>query len=325
MKPRVSIVIEAYNEEHNALAFHDDTLQALLQQDFPLDEVELIMIGTRGQVDPIDRSHPGFRAFCRVQMVVADAEDAHYWQLKNQAAQVAAGDIVAFVDSDARPVPQWLRAIVNGIEGGADVVVGPSQYRTRRLGPDSPWMLAAALPTWGFVLARTGWREPLRANSLLSHNVGLRREVLLRHPFRAYKRSFVSSLLFFDLMRSGARVAYQPAQRVAHGMTYRWWLRAHVRRGWETYMGRDADPSWPRFRMLERLKFLEPIALRLGLVLRDGRHWFRYSRAVGLGQTRAACYLPIVVPVSLTARCAEMVGMYAALTRPRATEHWARF
>ena len=325
MKPLVSIIIEVYNEVHNALAFHSDTLDALFAQDFPLDQVELIFIGTPGQIDDIDKLHPEWRSFAQVKLVTADVEHTHYWQLKNKAAVSAEGEIVAFADSDVRPSPRWLSSIVTGIQNGADVVVGPSQFRTQGLGPNSPWMLTAALPTWGFVLARTGSGERPRADSLLGHNVAMRRDVLLRHPYGAFKQSFGSSLLFFELMRSHARVVYQPAQKVAHGMTLRWWLRLHFRRGWETYGGRDADPAWPRIRILEKMKPIEPIVLRMGLVLRDARHWFRYSRVVGVSRVRAVLLFPLALVVSFVARSAEMVGMYAALIQPRATEHLARF
>ncbi len=325
MKPLVSIIVEAYNEEHNALAFHSDTVDALLEQGFPLDQVELIFIGTPGQIEDIDKLHPEWQAFSQVRLVTADLEDVHYWQLKNKAAKLAEGEIVAFADSDVRPGPRWLSTIVAGILDGADVVVGPSQFRTPGLGPDSAWMLTAALPTWGFVLANTGRGERPTANSLLSHNVALKRDVLLQHPFRPAKRSFNSSLLFFELMRSGLRVVYQPAQRVAHGMTFRWWIRLHFRRGWETYVGRDADPAWPRIRILEKMKPIEPIAIRMGLVFRDARHWFRYSRVVGVGRIRAMLLFPLALLVSSVARSAEMVGMYVALVKPRATECLARF
>jgi len=325
MKPLVSIIVEAYNEEHNALAFHSDTVDALFEQGFPLDRVELIFIGSAGQIDHIEATHPEWRAFYRVSLVTADRDHTHYWQLKNKAATLTAGEIVAFADSDVRPGPRWLSTIVSGIRNGADVVVGPSQYRTQRLGPDSPWMLAAALPTWGFVLAGSGRREPPQANSLLSHNVALRRDTLLEHPFRPAHRSFNSSLLYFELVRAGAKVVYQPAQQVAHGMTLRWWLRLHFRRGWETYIGRDSDPSWPRLPIPSKLKAIEPVALRMGLVFRDSRHWFRYRRVVGVSRMRAIRLFPLVLLTSFAARSLEMAGMYAALIRPRWAEHLARF
>jgi hypothetical protein len=199
-------------------------------------------------------------------------------------------------------------------------------YYTGRRGPYSPWMLAAALPSWGFMLARTSTAQQLRAGSLLGHNVAMRRTLLLAHPFRMIRRSFSSTLLYRELVGSGAKVAFQPDQRVAHAVQLRWWLfRRHFRTGWETYEARRLDPAWPRIHVLERLKFIEPIVLRAGLVCRDALQWFPFSRIVGVTRTRAIFLLPLVMVASVAARLAEMAGMYAALIAPKATEHQARF
>jgi cellulose synthase/poly-beta-1,6-N-acetylglucosamine synthase-like glycosyltransferase len=326
MTPLVSVVIEAYNEEHNALTLHSDTLDALYRQEFPLERVELVLIGSSHQVGLWKKLHSEWRAFGQVRMLAVDPENSYYWQLKNQGAQAAEGEIVAFIDSDVCPGPQWLSSIVTGLQNGADVVIGPSMYRTPRLAPDSAWMLAAALPSWGFILARTSSRRKPQADSLLGHNVAMRRTLLLEHPFQVFRRSFPSSLLYFELVRSGAKVAFQPAQKVAHGMRFSWWLfRKHFRTGWETYDARSADPAWPRVRALERVKIIEPVVLRMGLVCYDARHWFRYSRVVGVSRIRASLLFPLVMVASFAARSAEMAGMYAALVAPESTEHQARF
>ena len=101
--------------------------------------------------------------------------------------------------------------------------------------------------------------------------------------------------------------------------------RVWHQQGWETYQGRTADPSWPRLGFLRRLPWIEPVVLRMGLVARDARHWFRFSRMLGMSRVRAVFLFPIAVLGSLCARIAEMIGMYAALLVPKASEHQARF
>ncbi|HTC34635.1 MAG TPA: glycosyltransferase [Bryobacteraceae bacterium] len=326
MKPAVSIVVEAYNEEVNALAPPDDTLQALLGQDFPLEQAELILIGSDEQIAQWEKSYATWPRFLRVRLFAANTEDSYYWQLKNKGAELAEADIVALIDCDALPGPRWLSSGMGAIREGADVSVGPTSYRTESLSPDSPWMMAAALPTWSFALAVNSSPSELRANALLAHNLFIRRRLLLEHPFRFFRHSFPSSLLFFELKRAGARFSYQPGQRVAHGMNFRWWLaRSHFRRGWETYAGRNADPNWPRIKLLRKLPWIEPVVLRMGLVCRDARHWFRFSRVLGVSRPKAILLFPIAVIASFLARTAEMIGMYAALLAPKATEHQARF
>jgi len=326
MKPFVSVVVEAYNEEANALAPPDETLEALLEQDFPLEQAELILIGSERQIADWQHSYADWPRFQRVRFLPVEAANSHYWKLKNKAAEFAQGEILALIDCDALPGPHWLSAGVKALREGADASVGPSLYRTDKLRPNSPWMLAAALPSWSFALALSSSPGDLRANALMAHNLVIRRSWLLEHPFPIIKRSFVSSLQFFELNRSGARFSYQAEQRIAHGMNFQWWLsRMHFRRGWETYEGRSADPSWPRLKALEKLPWIEPVVLRMGLVCRDACHWFRFSGVLGVSRTRAVILFPLAVLASFFARSAEMIGMYAALLAPKATEHQARF
>ncbi len=326
MKPLVSIVVEAYNEEANALAPPDDTIQALLKQDFLLEQVELILIGSERQIAEWRAIYADLPRFQRVKLLAVGAENSHYWELKNKAAQCAEGEILALIDCDALPGPHWLSSGVGAILKGADASVGPSMYRTEKLAPDSAWMMAAALPSWSFALAFSSSPGDLRANALMAHNLIIKRSLLLQHPFRIFRHSFGSSLLFFELRRAGAIFSYQPGQNVAHGMNVRWWLsRMHFRRGWETYEGRRADSSWPRLHALQKVRWVEPVVLRMGLVFRDARHWFRFSRVLGVSRLRAALLFPLAVLASFLARTFEMIGMYAALVAPKASEHQARF
>lgn len=326
MQPAVSIVLEAYNEEANDLAPPEDTFQALLQQDFPLEAVELILVGSPRQIAHWQEIYAEWPRFLRVKLLAVDVEHSHYWELKNKAAAYAEGEILALVDCDAPPSPRWLSSGMGAIRQGADVSVGPSLFRTAKSGPLSPWMMTAALPSWSFGLAFSWSAADPQASTLMAHNLIIRRRWLLEHPFPALKRSYVSSLEFFKLRQAGAKFSYQPSQFTAHGMNFQWWLsRMHFRRGWETYEGRSADPNWPRIAALQRLPWIEPIVLRMGLVGRDACHWFRFSRVLGASRTRTIFLFPVALFASFFARTAEMIGMYAALLAPKASEHQARF
>jgi glycosyltransferase involved in cell wall biosynthesis len=326
MKPLVSIVVEAYNEEYNGLAPVGEAMDALRSQDFPLEQAELILIGSADEMEHWRANYAEWPPFGEIRMIAAEFQDAHYWQLKNQGAQAARADIVAFIDCDGRPAARWLSSAVRALQEGADASVGPSQYRTAKLHPDSPWMLAAALPSWSFQLARTSSPRNLQAASLFGHNLAIRRDLLLKHPFPIFQRAFSSSLLFFELVRAGVKFSYQPQQRISHAMTFRWWIaRKHFRRGWEMYIGRELDQDWPRIHGLRRLPLIEPVVLRMGLVCLDARHWFRFSRVLGASRIKSVLLFPIALAASLCARSAEMIGMYAALLAPKSTEHQARF
>jgi hypothetical protein len=191
-----------------------------LKQDFPLEEAELILIGSNHQIAHWKATYVEWPRFQRVRMLPVEQENSHYWRLKNKAAEYAEADILALIDCDGLPWPHWLSSGVSAIHRGADVSVGPSLYRTENLAPDSPWMMAAALPSWSFALAFASSPGELRANALVAHNLIIRRALLLQHPFRTLKKSFGSSLLFFDLERAAAKFSYQPGQKVAHGMNF---------------------------------------------------------------------------------------------------------
>jgi hypothetical protein len=326
VKPIVSVVIEGYNEEATALSRLPDTVGALLQQDFPLDQVELIMLGSPQQIEFWKTLNPGGQSFFSVKMIPVSPDDCHYWRLKNIGATFAEGEIVAHTDSDSVPGPRWLSSIVKGIQGGADVSVGPSLYRTERQTSESPWMMAASLPSWALMVSRTSDGAEPRAGCIMGHNVALRRTVFQQHGFQTRHLSFSSALMYFEFARAGVKIAFQPEQKVAHSVTFGWWLgRKHFRTGWETYVARKSDKDWPRIPALERVWIVEPIVLRMGLVCRDARHWFRFAPAVGLSRARTIFLFPIAVLASLAARTAEMVGMYAALFAPKSTEYQARF
>jgi hypothetical protein len=291
-----------------------------------LKQAELLLLGSAEQIDHWQTLNPGGQSFGQVKLIPVDPEDFHYWQVKNIGAQLAESEIVALIDSDALPERRWLSSLVKSIQNGADVSVGPSLYRSPHRAPYSPWMLAAAFTSWALVLARTRGSQGPQVGCIMAHNVAIRRAVFLQHPFRPIRRSFCSALMYFELVRSGVKLSFEPEQKVAHAMTLRWWLgRRHFRTGWETYIARTVDKDWPRIPALEKIKVIEPILLRMGLVCRDGPHWFRFAQAVGLGRTYAILLFPLVLLASLAARTAEMVGMYAVLLAPKATEYQARF
>lgn len=326
MKYRVSLLMEAYNEEQNALTDRCPVVAALLQQDFPLDQVEFVLLGSPEQLEPWQTIPPEWNKFGRVRLAPMPSAESHYWEQKNFGANVADSDIIAFIDSDAIPEPTWLSALVSGIESGADASVGPSMYQCEGHGPHSPLMLAAASISWGFVLSRSSRPGHPMAASLLGHNCGIRRETALRIPMRTDRGSFQSSVFYFDLVQHNAKVVYQPEQRAAHGINLVWWLsRRHFRTGWESYDSRKSHPLWPRLRWLEKLPWIEPIVMRGGMVPRDTLHWFRYRRVVGVGAAQAWLMLPLIVVTSAAARISEMAGMYGRLFFPEATRHQARF
>ena len=321
-RPLVSVVIEGYNESRQ-LGTASETVRCLARQRYPLDRVEVILVGSREQARAWEKLYAEPAPFLSVKAVAQD--ENHYYVMKNAGARAAGGDIVAFTDSDVRPEESWLSSAVGAIEAGADVAVGLSLFRGGRRGPGDALMQAAASVTWGWVVGKGagagGACEPV---GFMDHNVVLRARALRRNPYATGNgRVCTSTLLFKSLKEDGARFALPPGQRAAHHFTWGYWLRKlHFRYGYEVYALRRMDETYPN-RWIMRARVLEPLATMCWHMMLDVPRWLRFSRLLGLGPARRAALLPVVAALSLVARGAEMAGMCATLVAPSAMRAWA--
>lgn len=302
----MSIIVEGYNEK---LSFESiDTLKGLKRQTFPLDQVELILVGDSQQAGRWRET--GARSpFFGVKVVAADG--AHYFQLKNLGAQAASGEILVFTDSDVYADANWLATIVEGIRKGAEVVGGVTLFGSKGGRSRShPVLLAAGSITWG-------------GNVFQAHNVGIRADTFRRHRYRVdLGRTGAGYLQYRELARSGARMVLQPEQRVWHSFTPRWWLLVNVRYGYESMLLRRLDESWPH-RWVAKTSVFEPLLTTLWRIALDVPQWFRYGRRVGLRMRTRVVLLPLLVAMSVVARGLQMVGMYASLLAHRRMKQFA--
>lgn len=191
---------------------------------------------------------------------------------------------------------------MTSISNGADVVVGPSLFQTKSLSSESPWMLAAAAISWGFVIGKPKVKGQIAApTSLVGHNVAFRKEVCCEHPYATeVKRSFVSSLLFKKLVESGVKIVLHPDQRVAHTYSFRWWLlKRHWRYGWEIYDHRRLDKTYPYNKLVAKLKFLAPLLSKMWHVLFLGRSFIVCGIVYAL--TNRWQVITLILPLKLLA------------------------
>lgn len=321
--PRVSVVIEGYNESLD-LGSADDVMEGLRTQRFPLGDVEVLLVGSRDQCahwsERFGAPHP-FRAIRTVE-----AEGQHYYALKNRGADAARGEIVALLDSDVIPEPAWLPTLVASIESGVDVSGGLSLFRGEDgRPPDHPVLRAAASISWGFVLGPDAGDGRLEAAGFLSHNVGFRAGVLERFRYREdLGRTCAGSLLFDELCEAETRIRIDPRQRVAHVFDERWWLtRLHQRFGYEVHRLKRLDDD-AAHRWVTRWPLLEPLLTSAWHVALDLRRWWRFGRCMGTGAARRLATYPLLLLLSVAARGSEAVGMYRTQSHPRAMEAFAR-
>src|SRR5580698_1335182 len=105
--PVISVLIEGYNDSLD-LGSALETMNSLAEQSYPLNRVEVILTGSETQAAHWKKSLPEAHPFRAVKLIGADA---HYYRLKNLAADAAGGDILAITDSDVLPEKGWLAAM----------------------------------------------------------------------------------------------------------------------------------------------------------------------------------------------------------------------
>ncbi|HUA86381.1 MAG TPA: glycosyltransferase [Bryobacteraceae bacterium] len=300
----ISVLIEGYNDSLD-LGSALETMNSVARQAYPLQQVEIILTGSEKQAAKWREALREERRFFALKVIAADA---HYYRLKNLAAEAAGGEILAFTDSDVLVEPGWLEAIARGIENGADVVAGVTLFRPENASVSFAGLLtAAASVSWGFVAGDA-------ARGFLSHNVGFRRSAFERIRYREdLGRTCAGSFLYDAARGAGLAIRFQSGQRVRHVFTWRWWLtRLHVRFGYEVFLLRRLNPS-ARHAWIQRLSLVEPLATMAWHMALDIPQWFRFSRQLGWSWSRRIAYLPCVCAVSIPARSAEAFGMYSTI------------
>ena len=323
-KPVVSVIVEGYNESRD-LGKAINTLEALQEQDFPVDQVEVILMGSSKQVREWKERYASGIPFWGLQAV--EAEGLTYLQLKNRGAQFASAEILAFTDSDVYPHRTWLSSLVEGIHSGGDVSIGLSLFKKA----DSwEWncatRLAAACITWGWIVGKEidPSRHLPKPVGFMDHNFGLRAETFHQHQYNTqFGRLCGAPLLARSFLDGGKSLVLQPGQRVTHYFAWGYWLKClHFRYGYEVYMLRRLDKKYPN-QWIAGIKILEPVITMMWHMALDVPRWFRVSRLLALHPVRRVLILPVVLVLSCVARGTEMIGMYSTMVASESMRKWA--
>lgn len=138
---------------------------------------------------------------------------AHEWssRLKDAALPWCAGELVAVVEADSVPAPDWLRHLVAAMD--AEPGVGAASGRTT-------YGAGSALRRVLGVIDR-GWMDPGRPGPIehLSNNGAVYRRTLLeRFPYPAEPSAFLSARLRNRAMLdAGVRLHFEPRAVMEHG------------------------------------------------------------------------------------------------------------
>jgi GT2 family glycosyltransferase len=111
--PKISIVVCTYN----GAATIADTCEGIRAIDYPDFEAIFVSDGSTDDTADIIRSH-GFD--------VIETENQGLSSARNTGAEAATGEIVAYLDDDAHPDPDWLTFLATGFRDGHLAVGGPN-------------------------------------------------------------------------------------------------------------------------------------------------------------------------------------------------------
>lgn len=184
---------------------------------------------------------------------------------RNLAARAATGDVLAFIDADAYPRPDWLRNAVRHLQGGAGAVGGPgiTPPHDPRLAQVSGLILGSAL-MGGALSARYAEGEPHESDDIHSCNfVAWRKVVEEAGGWSEQYWPGEDTLVCRAIKLAGHRQLLAPDVVVFHHRRASW--KAHVRQIWNYavhrgfFMKRFPETS-------RRTRFLVPSAFVVGLV-----------------------------------------------------------
>jgi len=312
-KSLVSVVIETITTRFDCAtgSLAEDlagTLDALDRQTYPHELIERIVVLD----DEIAEDDAGElrRRYPAVKYVTSPV--SNYFAAKNAGTSNAAGDIIALLDGDCAPEPDWLEALLAPLGPGVAAVGG----RTRYAG--SSWAARTfSVPDFAHVLAE----EKDAASGFNINNVAFRREVLLAHPFdERITRNGGCYLLFHQLRADKKRVLYEPRAVVAHGIDiggFRF-VRKHFDRGYDgiTVYRLDDRGVLRGTRIFRRLGAVALVPIIGRRIVVDWLRLLRHRNQIGI----SVLALPYFWAVAAGIRLIELAGGLTAIVSKGASK-----
>lgn len=219
-RAHLSLVIEWENARHSEVARALAMLERLLAQ---IDEtgagaagVEIFLVFDSREIDPrvVKAAAERLRERAGPELPVHEVPvpGGRYYQLKNEGARRASGEIILFLDSDVLPEAGWLRHLLATFQDPkVQVAVGNVHVDATRL-----YGRLFAL-TWYFP-SRSADGPPLVSGTSMVNNIAMRRGVFDRHPFPDDPTLYIAQCTnWADALRqNGIDIYLNPSARVAH-------------------------------------------------------------------------------------------------------------
>jgi GT2 family glycosyltransferase len=311
-RPKLSIVVETWNADHEVSVKLRRLLWALENQSFPFAQMEVIIAADEGGADELVRLGEG-----HPNILVVPMRPTGVFSMNNAALDRASGRYIAYLHSDVVPSSDWAERLVGALEDGADVAVGRTAYGSGTLSART-----ASLFDFGHVQSGPDGR----ATNIISNSLALKRDVALAHRFAEQAGSSGGCyLLSRELARAGRKVIYVREAFAAHDddVSGFGFVSKRLRVGSDLVrLSRLDHGELIREERLLRLGPLAPFAVAAGRVAFDFRRFVRYRHELGLRTHQ----LPYVALASVAMRSIELVGVAVEQVRPGALSrryHWS--
>ena len=239
--------------------------------------------------------------------------DAHYYQLKNHAAEEANGDIIVFIDSDVIPNDCWLEEITEPFwqDTAINIVAGASHIEPEGI-------VGKSFALGWFFPVKTGVPEALQpCKYFFANNVGFRKGGFLRYKFPSTQGGATRGActqMANSIVNSGGRIWKNNNAQVTHAAPNG--LRHFLIRAFAE--GRDKSVSM----RLEGKHILRRCGAMIEHTYKKIRkaikQTWRYRKSVRLQLWQ----IPVSIFVLSSYYILAMLGGYLNIAFPRATAKW---
>ena len=223
MGNKISIIIPAYNAEKEI----PDLILSLEKQS--VKPFEMILVDDCSTDNTRGKANRYFKVFSTPQNLGPAAA-------RNLGLKKSCGDIIAFLDDDCRPKPDWIEQVERQFENkDIDVVTGGVYVHAKTILGKS--IAALGFPGGGSLGFEKMWRVASdgTVNKLCSGNMGIRRKILEKYGYfdESFSYCFEDAALAYSLAIAGVKIYYVPEMDVEHMPMEKFWsfIRWHYARG----------------------------------------------------------------------------------------------
>ena len=269
----VSLIVEWDNVRFAEIARGQQMLEALRDQVQELPEpCEILMLYNELSIDGshVRRITERVLGSTSAAVRVIPTRGLAYYQLKNEGARLANGNVLVFVDCDVVPESGWLSQLLRSFEDPAILVCAGNTYiETGGLYRD------AMAVGWLMFPMRSRDGAPHPNSWFFANNVAFRRGVFTRYPFPDDVEQFRGQChrLAQRLLADGIAIHMNPSARTAHpaprGVGH--FVRTAVCEGHDRY-------QFPRFAGTHEMLTFRAIVRRFWQDLARAWHSARYRR-----------------------------------------------